>query len=243
MINNWLKINQKLNLSRFLRFSFKQNCLMCAASTSELSLCERCIDSLNLAPSPSCPQCGLTTQGEHCGQCLKSTPAYDTTKALFSYTFPTSAILQHYKYNNALFLSQTFGALFSEQIATNNQYKEIDLIIAMPLHADRIKERGFNQSLEIAKTMAKQLSIPLDKTSCMRIKNTAPQASLPLKARLKNMRGAFQINMRDNIKGKRIAIVDDVMTTGASLNELAKILKKAGATHVECWVVARALQK
>ncbi len=64
-----------------------------------------------------------------------------------------------------------------------------------------------------------------------------------MKARLKNMRGAFQINMRDNIKGKRIAIVDDVMTTGVSLNELAKILKKAGATHVKCWVVARALQK
>ena len=243
MINNWLKINQKLNLSRFLRFSFKQNCLMCAASTSELSLCERCIESLNLAPSPSCPHCGLTTQGEHCGQCVKSTPAHDTTKALFFYTFPTSAILQHYKYNNALFLSQTFGALFSEQLATNNQYKEIDLIIAMPLHADRIKERGFNQSLEVAKTMAKQLSIPLVKPSCMGIKNTAPQGSLPLKARLKNMRGAFQINMRNNIKGKRIAIVDDVMTTGASLNELAKILKKAGATHVECWVVARALQK
>ena len=243
MINNWLKINQKLNLSRFLRFSFKQNCLMCAAPTSELSFCGHCINSLNPAPNPSCPQCGLSTQGEHCGQCLKSTPAYDTTEALFSYTFPTSAILQHYKYNNALFLSQTFGALFSEQLAPNNQYKEIDLIIAMPLHADRIKERGFNQSLEIAKTMAKQLSIPLDKTSCMRIKNTAPQASLPLKARLKNMRGAFQINMRNNIKGKRIAIVDDVMTTGASLNELAKTLKKAGATHVECWVVARALQK
>lgn len=243
MINNWLKINQKLNLGRFLRFPFKQNCLMCAASTSRLSLCEPCINSLNAAPNHCCPQCGLTTQGEYCGQCLQSTPAYDTTKALFSYTFPTSAILQHYKYNNALFLSQTFGTLFSEQLAAANQHKAIDLIIAMPLHADRIKERGFNQSLEIAKTMAKQLSIPLDKTSCMRIKNTAPQASLPLKARLKNMRGAFQISMGNNIKGKRVAIIDDVMTTGASLNELAKTLKKAGATHVECWVIARALQK
>ena len=107
-------------------------------------------------------------------------------KALFSYTFSTSAILQHYKYNNAPFLSQTFGALFSEQLATINQYKDLDLIIAMPLHSDRIKERGFNQSLEVAKTMAKQLSIPLVKPSCMGIKNTAPQGSLPLKARLKN---------------------------------------------------------
>jgi predicted amidophosphoribosyltransferase len=143
-------------------------------------LCERCIGSLNLAPSPSYPQCGLTTQGEYCGQYLKSTPAYDTTKVLFSYTFPTGAILQHYKNNNTLFLSQTFDELFSEQLANNNQYKEINLIIAMPLHADRIKERGFNQLLKIAKTMAKQLSISLDKTSCMRIKNTVQQANLPL---------------------------------------------------------------
>tara|TARA_B110000902_G_scaffold101507_1_gene120086 strand:+ start:422 stop:901 length:480 start_codon:yes stop_codon:yes gene_type:complete len=147
-------------------------------------------------------------------------------KALFSYTFSTSAILQHYKYNNAPFLSQTFGALFSEQLATINQYKDLDLIIAMPLHSDRIKERGFNQSLEIAKTMEKQLSIPLDKPSCMGIKKHLTTSELTIEGTTKKYAGCFPINMRNNIKGKRITIVGDVMATGASLNELATILKK-----------------
>ena len=112
-------------------------------------------------------------------------------KALFSYTFSTSAILQHYKYNNAPFLSQTFGALFSEQLATINQYKELDLIIAMPLHSDRIKERGFNQSLEIAKTMEKQLSIPLDKPSCMGIKKHLTTSELTIEGTTKKYAGCF----------------------------------------------------
>lgn len=252
MINNWSKINHKFKLSRFspvnfiqkaMQNAFQQHCLMCASACGKHSLCKSCIDSLTRAPSPSCPQCGLPTQGEHCGLCIKNTPHYDATKALLTYAFPSSAILQHYKYSNALFLSQLFGDLFSQRLQKNSTVSDIDLIVPMPLHAGRIKERGFNQSLEVAKVIAKQLDIPLDKTSCIRIKNTPPQASLPLKERLKNVRGAFEVNTDHSVKGKRIAIVDDVMTTGASLNELAKALKKAKAAHVECWVIARALPK
>lgn len=242
-MNNWLNNNQTLNFSSFSHLIFKQNCVMCAASTkSELCLCKECIDSLPLAPNPSCPQCGLNTQGETCGNCLKHAPHYDATQALLSYGFPADAILQHYKYSNALYLSETFGYLLSDNILNAN----CDVIIPMPLHITRQQSRGFNQSLEVAKVVAQQLNIPLDSASCSRIKNTVPQASLPLKERLKNMHGAFQIKSdiaSDTIKGKRIAIIDDVMTTGSSLNELAKTLKKAGAMHVECWVIARALTK
>ena len=116
----------------------------------------------------------------------------------------------------------------------------------MPMHPTRLKERGFNQALEIAKTLDSYLmntyksSISkVDYKSVTRQTLTPPQAKLPLKDRVKNIKGAFKINK--DLSGKRIAIVDDVMTTGASLNELAKTLKKAGATHVECWVIARTL--
>lgn len=111
----------------------------------------------------------------------------------------------------------------------------------MPMHAKRLKERGFNQALEIARLVSKQLKISLDYTTCQRTKYTPPQASLHLKERFKNIRGAF--NCQKGLQDMRIAIVDDVMTTGASLNELAKTLKQAGASHVECWVIARTLQK
>lgn len=240
-MNNWLKINQMLNLQYLTQRLFKQNCLLCAAASSHsLSLCQACIASLPLAPSICCPQCGLETKGEICGSCIKETPFFDQTRALYTYAFPVDALLQHYKYNHALYLSETLGSLLSEMLLN----LEVDIIIPMPLHSTRLKERGFNQSLEIAKAIAKHHNISIDSVSCQKIKNTPPQASLPLKERKRNMRGAFEItNIKHQatIKGKHVAIIDDVMTTGASLNELAKTLKKAGAKQVECWVIARTL--
>ncbi len=233
-MNNWLKYNQLSNYTRWPTSIFRQNCTLCDAPIhSELSLCADCIHDLPPAPSLSCPQCGLSTQGDICGKCIKEPPHYDATYALLTYAFPVDALLQQYKYNNALYLSQTFAKLLSTKLADN----DIDMMIAMPLHATRIKERGFNQSLELAKIIAKQYDITLDSTSCNRIKNTPPQASLPLKHRLKNMRGAFECNQ--SLIGQHIALIDDVMTTGSSLNELAKTIKKAGARKVSCYVVAR----
>jgi ComF family protein len=233
-MNNWLKINQKLNFSNFLTFLFKQNCILCAAKTDyNHGLCLDCLESLPQHPKACCPQCGLPSQGEYCGNCLKHEPSYDRTHALFRYAYPIDALLQHYKYNNALYLSQTFGQLLSQQIVDF----DINVIIPMPLHPIRLKERGFNQSLEVAKIIAKQLNIDLDITSCQRVKNTPPQASLALKERVKNMKGAFECSA--NFSGNHIMLIDDVMTTGASLNELAKTLKNAGATKVSCYILAR----
>ena len=141
-------------------------------------------------------------------------------------------MMQRYKYGDALHISHTFGQLLAEKVSIDS----VDLIIPMPMHPARLKERGFNQALEIAKVFSGN---KLDFTSAIRQKLTPPQASLPFKERVKNIKGAFAVN--SDLAGKRVAIVDDVMTTGASLNELAKTLKKAGASHVECWVVARTL--
>lgn len=109
----------------------------------------------------------------------------------------------------------------------------------MSMHHERIRQRGFNQALEIARDYSKKLHTALDFTSCTRTKLMPPQASLPLKERIHNVKGVFKCDK--NLQGLRIALVDDVMTTGASLNELARTVKQAGATHVECWVIARTL--
>ena len=234
-MNNWLKYNQLSNFARIISYVFKQKCTLCNTLTnSELSLCEACIQDLPLAPNPSCPQCGLSTQGDICGKCLKQPPHFDVTNAFLHYSYPVDALLQHYKYKNALYLCQTLASLFAKKV----EMREIDVMIAMPLHPNRMKVRGFNQSLELAKIIARQHHIALDSVSCKRIKNTPPQASLPFKHRLNNMKGAFACNQ--SFAGQHVAIIDDVMTTGSSLNELAKILKKAGARKVSCYVLARA---
>ena len=156
-----------------------------------------------------------------------------------------------YKYGDQLNLSHTFGALLKTHLLNGfaipdsklngfelpkTDFQHIDLIIPMPMHPTRLKLRGFNQAIEIARFFDKKL---VRNSLVSRITLTPPQASLPLKERVKNIKGAF--NVAGDVRGKRIAIVDDVMTSGASLNELAKTLKKAGASHVECWVIARTL--
>ncbi len=145
--------------------------------------------------------------------------------------------MQAYKYGSQLNLSRVFGQLLSQK----TQAQQIDMIIPMPMHPTRLKERGFNQALEIAKVLSQHNTQLLDYKSVIRQTLTPPQASLPFKQRVKNIRGAFSVIDAGKLVGKRIAIVDDVMTTGTSLNELAKTLKRAGAAHVECWVIARTL--
>ncbi|MEQ1602694.1 MAG: ComF family protein [Methylophilaceae bacterium] len=228
-MNQWSKIKQ---------FIFPQTCILCAASDGgELAICTDCLHDLPWHKAERCPQCGLTsTHHQICGACLKNPPAFDATHALFRYAFPVDAMLKRYKYQHQLVMAEALGTLMAQALMNQPQP---DLIIPMPLHSQRLQQRGFNQSLEISRVIAKQLHIKLDYQSCVRTRFSAPQASLPFKERISNMRGAFACEQR--FDGLHIALVDDVMTTGASLNELAKTLKQAGAGQVESWVVARTL--
>ena len=262
LLNKWLKnnhlFNYGLNLTIFKQAIFKQNCLLCASrieskTSNNHAICRTCLGDLPWHPTSSCPQCGLSSSGMVCGSCLNSPPDFDATKAIFLYAYPVNAMMQRYKYGSMLNLGDTFGEFLAEKINLGfSNLNHIDLIIPMPMHPQRLKERGFNQALEIAKVLNKILCknhkekldyTKLDYTSVTRQTLTPPQASLPLKERVKNIKGAFKVNADklDKFQGKRIAIIDDVMTTGASLNELAKTLKKAGASHVACWVIARTL--
>ena len=235
-MNNRLKFNQILA-------NLQQTCILCASHNGEnLGLCQPCLKDLPWHTTTQCPQCALITNGSICGSCISTPPSFDATTALLTYDYPVDGLLQHYKYNASLNLAQTFASLFAEKKHTQlTMQNAINVIMPMPMHQNRLKERGFNQALEIAKLLSKAFTIPLDYTTCQRTKHTPPQASLNLKDRIKNIKGAF--SCQQSLQHLNIAIIDDVMTTGASLNELAKTLKQAGAGHVECWVMARTLPK
>lgn len=219
---------------------FPQSCMLCAdGAGGDLAICQACLEDMPWHHSSVCPQCALPAyDNQLCGNCQQSPPAFDSTRALFRYEYPLDAMLQRYKYQQTLHLAKTFSRLMQTKF-TSAQH--CDRIIPMPLHPKRLAERGFNQSLEIAKLLAKTLHVLLDTNSCSRIRFTPPQASLRLKTRIKNMRGAFRC--QQDLSGQHIILLDDVMTTGASLHELASTVKSAGASHVECWVVARTLAK
>jgi ComF family protein len=228
IINNCFKLKHKV---------FSQNCLFCLASIkdSHLSICDPCLRGLPFQSETSCPQCGLVaTKGEICGHCLKSAPAFDITRGLFEYQYPINTLLQKYKYGKQLDIATALGKLLSRRVPSTALP---DILIPMPLHPRRLQERGFNQAVEIARVVADELHILLDVHACKRVKFSAPQVTLPLKERVRNMRNAFTCQRPlDNL---RVVLLDDVMTTGASLTALASAVKKAGASHVECWVVAR----
>ena len=256
LLNNWLKNSQpskvSLAFSRFTHTVFAPNCILCDAKNDLKSttkptrerndalqanihaVCRACLGTLPFHPVSSCPQCGLSSNGQLCGSCISSPPDFDATRSAFLYEFPIDAMMLRYKYGNSLNLGDTFAAFLAEKVIVEGCLINIDLVIPMPMHPQRLKERGFNQALEIAKVLTKnckqKLDYKLDYTSTERQTLAPPQASLPLKERVKNIKGAFKVNA--DLTGKRVAIVDDVMTTGASLNELAKTLKKAGAAQV-----------
>jgi predicted amidophosphoribosyltransferase len=143
-------------------------------------------------------------------------------------------MVQKYKYGPDLPLAPVLGTLLG-----STPCGEVDAVIAMPLGASRLRSRGFNQAHELARIAAGLHELPLLAHACRKVGDTPPQASLPWKERAANVRGSFVCDA--DLRGRRVAIVDDVMTTGATVNELARVLKRAGARCVRIWVLARTL--
>lgn len=226
-----------MNIRSIINQIFPHGCLLCGADAGVHPVCSGCLADLPWHRQPSCPQCATPTPGgQVCGACLKHPPAFDRTVAALVYAFPLDRLIPRLKYQGRLAIAPALGNCLTQAV-TN--HPPPDRLIAMPLHATRIRERGFNHATEVARETAKQLGVPLDTTSSQRIRDTPPQMGLKYDARRRNVRGAFKCS--GNVKGLHIAVVDDVMTTGTSLDELAATLKRAGAREVSCWVVARAL--
>lgn len=213
-----------------------QDCYVCGEESGERPLCAACDAGLPRLGAPLCPVCALPVpEGRICGACQKSPPRYDATFAAFRYAHPVEHIVQGLKYRHRLPLSGWLADALAACIGPAG----VDCILSLPLSAQRMRSRGFNQAQEIARPLARRLGIPLLSGACRRVLDTAPQASLPWKARQANIRNAFECSI--DLTGKSIAVVDDVMTTAATLNEFARVLKMHGARRVENWVAARTL--
>lgn len=215
------------------------DCLLCGAPSGKETLCPACHADLPWHDAPQCPACALpTATATLCGHCLQKSPAFDRTVAAFSYAFPLDALIQALKYSHQLTALTPLAVALSQKAQAAPRP---DILIAMPLHPLRLRERGFNQALELAKIVSQTLDLPLPMDGAKRIRATAPQVGLPWKERIGNLRGAFSCSL--DLHGKHVAILDDVMTTGASLHELALALRRQGAREISAWVVARTIER
>jgi ComF family protein len=211
---------------------FGGSCFLCRGAARAL-LCPACDADLPRLSQPLCPRCALLSPGGAvCGRCLAEPPRYDATVAALAYAFPADVLIQALKFRGELALAPLLAGLLSRRIAAR---EAIDLVLPVPLAPRRLRERGYNQSAEIARLLAGHA--PLKLLLCERSRDTAAQAELPWAERRRNVRGAFRCSRA--IPGGTVAVVDDVMTTGATLDEMAATLKRAGARRVVNWVVAR----
>lgn len=214
-----------------------QPCVLCGALSRDGVWCKACDADLPLMGAAHCPVCALPTHdGATCGHCLQHPPAFNRIVAAYAYAFPLDKLIQSVKFSEQLVLVEQLTAALAQRIS-----QRPDALIAMPLHPLRLRERGFNQSLLLARSLSKRLDIPLLTDACERARNTSPQSSLRWQERGKNMRKAF--TCKADLSGRHIAVVDDVMTTGASIEELSRTLRQAGAKEISAWVVARTLPR
>ena len=223
----------------FKRILPTQPCVLCCSMSHDGLWCAACDAALPYFNAPHCPVCALPTPtGEVCGHCLKQPPLFTRTTAVFGYSFPLDKLIQSVKYGEQLALARAFAKKLVQRIDKSNLP---DYVIAMPLQPAKLRERGFNQLLLLAATIARELKLKLLPNACQRVRDTPPQSALPWKERKKNVRNAFCCDM--DLTGKRIVLVDDVLTTGASLNALAEAVSKQDAIEISAWVVARTIRK
>jgi len=220
---------------------FPPHCRLCgSANCSVHNLCRPCLDDLPWLGA-ACPRCQQPLAGcgeiPVCGRCQRQPPAFDACTALFHYQPPADYLIKRLKFSGELALGPLLSGLLAARIKQRASPLP-GLVVPVPLHRSRRRERGFNQAMELARSLGRMLDLPVDPRLCERPKRTSPQSLLSTPERKKNLRNAFRITRPE--AAAHIAIVDDVMTSGHTANELARALKTAGAERVEVWVIARA---
>lgn len=223
-----------------LRVLLPPRCLLCgAAGANARDLCSGCAGDLAIN-APSCPRCALPLQtpAPLCGACLRREPPLAAAWVPFRYTHPLDLLEARFKFRADLAAGRVLGELLVERAAIDRPARP-DCIVPVPLHRGRLRERGYNQALELAKPLARALGVPLRQDALVRVRATPAQTGLDAKARRRNLHAAFAPSLHGDVPA-HVVLFDDVMTTGATLREAARVLLRAGVQRVDAWALARA---
>jgi ComF family protein len=220
------------------------HCVVCGLQPGapSTSICPQCEADFFAAETARCERCAIRVPDVKsggprvCGRCLADMPHFDTTMTLADYVSPVDGMVMALKFTARLDLAQFFGQLLASRSTMSPSTKD-GVVVPVPLAFERTRQRGFNQSHHIARAFASATGRRLVVDRLLRVRHTAPQQTLALKERRRNVRGAFAVE--GSVRGQHVFVVDDVMTTGSTLDEVACVLKHAGALQVHNLIVAR----
>ncbi len=238
-----------LFIERLLQFFIPSQCPLCDKFLSEdgKGICTDCLSEIYWIKPPFCSICGTpyvsNVSGDHpCGGCLKKRRYFSMARSIGAYEGSLREAIHRWKYEGKTSLTPYFGQWMVEGLSHYWNPKELDLLIPVPLHKHRLRDRGFNQALLLVKEIHSQIGIPYLKRALRKRKPTPPQVDLNGLERERGVKGAFEITERDKIVEKSILLIDDVYTTGATVNECAKILLEGGAKRVDVLTLARTVK-
>ncbi len=234
LVNKWLKIVQ--HLPRYC-LPLSCHCVLCLQpSERDIALCFACERQLPWLKNP-CTRCGISVAPPFtvCPQCMHQPPPFERLSSLFDYAWPLDRFIAKLKYGAHL----PFGKMLGTLLATHLEVPQrVDCLLGMPLHPHRQQERGFNQSFEIAQEIAKRTQLPFDRRSCTKVIDTPSQAALTANQRAHNLsQHAFAISK--DFSAKHVLVIDDVVTTMATISAFSRALKHHGVSTVEIWSVCR----
>ncbi len=236
-------------LKAFLDILFPPRCHFCKAfipDAGAIHLCAGCLEACALIRSPLCKICGIPflTAGDFdhlCGGCITEPPRFTAARAAALFDGPVRELIHRLKYNGRVQLCRPLGLLVGQQLGPFAEAVSADMIIPVPLHIKRLRQRGFNQAVLLGEILAREWRLPLSCRNLRRIRWTEPQINLSAAERVANVRGAFAVSEPALLRGKRIILVDDVFTTGSTVAECTRVLFKAEAAEVCVVTVARAV--
>jgi ComF family protein len=232
LVHRWLRNAQVL---------WPSTCVLCRSTAQPLlDICMPCAVDLPANPS-ACPRCALPLQHTHastlCGRCQRHSPKFDVSVVPYRYAYPIDHLIQRLKFGNQVSCGRVCGTLFANAWLARRAQKP-EIILPVPLGTRRYRMRGYNQAHELARAISRGIKVPVRTDLLERVRETTEQLGLKRKERRRNVRGAFELTAE--LTAKRIAIIDDVVTTGSTVNEIARVLRRAGAQHIEVWAIARA---
>lgn len=219
---------------------FPPLCLVCGKS-SQSYLCLECIKKINFIKPPFCRTCGipLSEAENQCNECCNREYFFDFARSVGIFDGILREAVHALKFDCNVMLAEPLGKLMAQHYAETHLIGMVDIVVPVPIHRLRMNERGFNQSVELSRIFCDYTSLRLEPNALVKSKETCDQVGLPEEERFANIEGAFSVAEPDAIAGSRVLLIDDVFTTGATLNEAARALRGAGASAVYAYTLAR----